>query len=108
MNVRDEFTVVFILEKSGATLTGSAGESAEGEGTVCRDRRKAWMEMERQPAENEILFRALERVLSGLSIKEGKRRRIECGSSPFLFIRSVGVLHTVASRPPSGSLRNAG
>ena len=30
------------------------------------------MEMERQPAENEILFRALERVLSGLSIKEGE------------------------------------
>lgn len=34
--------------------------------------RKAWTEMERQTAGNEILFRTLERALSGLSIKEGE------------------------------------
>ena len=71
MNVRDEFTVDVYFGEERRNSYRFRRKKAPKEQCV-EPGRKAWMEMERQPAENEILFRALERVLSGLSIKEGE------------------------------------
>ena len=72
MNVRDEFTVdVYFGEERRNSYRFRREKAPKGREQFVETGRKAWMEMERQPAENEILFRALERALSGLSIKEG-------------------------------------
>ena len=73
MHVRDEFTVdVYFGEERRNSYRFRRKKAPKGREQFVETGRKAWMEMERQPAENDILFRALERVLSGLSIKEGE------------------------------------
>ena len=73
MHVRDEFTVdVYFGEERRNSYRFRREKAPKGREQFVETGRKAWMEMERQPAENEILFRALERGLSGLSIKEGE------------------------------------